>query len=371
MHASAKPKLLCIVQLPPPVHGASLVNASVVSSEQLASAVDVEVLPLEFADSIADIGRPSARKLARTLSTTARLAWRLLRDRPDAAYFTISPVGGAFYRDCVFVAVLKTFRVPRIYHLHGKGISQRLDKRWRRGLYAWAFRGAAVIHLSPTIAESRELVPADQIDFVPNGVEDVARAAIARASRERPKVLFLSNIVAEKGVLVLAQALDALAARGVAFEATFAGSPGNAACVRALEELCARHPGQIRYVGPVFGAQKLALLRDHDVFAFPTYYAQEAFPLVVLEAMQFGLPVVATPEGAIPDMVGDGDNGYLVAQHDVDALARRLEELLVDADLRARFSRRSRERYEQSYTFEHFERGITEVLARRAAPRRP
>ncbi len=58
--------------------------------------------------------------------------------------------------------------------------------------------------------------------------------------------------------------------------------------------------------------------------------------LVLLEAMQYSLPVVSTPEGAIPDVVDDGVTGFLVPQRDTSALADKLEVLIKDPDLRVK-----------------------------------
>jgi len=361
-------RLLCVMQLPPPVHGASVVNASVASSEKLGREFEISVLPMRFAESIADIGRVSSKKLTRTAATAARLMWRLARRRPDGVYFTLSPVGGAFYRDMLLVGVVKAFGVPRVFHLHGKGIAAQLETPWKRRLYAWVLDGASVIHLSPRVAETRPLVPEDRIYFVPNGVPD--RDAVTQTPRSGPpRILFLSNLVPEKGPLVLLEALGRLRASNVAFEATFAGAPGNVAGLRAFEALVARYDlaAHVRYIGPVFGRDKEALFRDHDVFAFPTYYAQEAFPLVVLEAMQRGLPVVATPEGAIADMVEDGRTGYLVPQRNAEALADRLRKLLCDPELRSRFGERARALYLERFTFDRFEDQLCDVLSRALA----
>lgn len=75
------------------------------------------------------------------------------------------------------------------------------------------------------------------------------------------------------------------------------------------------------------------LFRQSDVFAFPTLV--EGMPLVVVEAMASGLPVVATPNGP-GDIVRDGVDGYLVAPRDVDGLARRLREMQQDSSMRVK-----------------------------------
>lgn len=368
-----KPRLLCMVQLPPPVHGASIVNQQLVDSAALAERFELSVLPLQFASSIADIGALRMSKLATAGAVAARLVSRLVRERPDAVYFTIAPSGGAFYRDCVYVAILKALRVPRVLHLHGKGIAGETSSAWRRSLYRWAFGGARVIQLSPRLAaELIAVCESAVIDFVPNGVPDVARALPDRSAHAGPlRVLYLSNLLEQKGPLVALAALAALAQRGVAVEATFAGAPFEPHTLDRLQRGIEDHglARSVRYVGPVYGEAKHDLLRSHDVFVLPTYYRNEAFPLVLLEAMQFGLPVISTAEGAIADIVDDGAVGFLIPPRDPGALADRLEQLTRDASLRLRMGRRAREVYLERFTVERFEQRLQDVLTRSVAER--
>jgi glycosyltransferase involved in cell wall biosynthesis len=350
------------MQLPPPIHGAALVNQTVASSELLASHFELEVLPLAFARSLKDIEHPSVGKLARMVGIGARLAYSLVARRPEAVYFTLTPTRSGFYRDCLFIALIKLAGVPRIYHLHGKGIRARRSAAWLRRLYSWAFRDAWVIHLSDLLAADIEgLVPPDRLMIVPNGIAE--RKAPTRTERSGcPRLLFLSNMIEAKGPLVLLEALGQLRARGVAFEATFAGAATNDDLLDRFTTTIGRLDleGQVRYVGPVYGEQKHRLFEEHDIFVFPT--SNDAFPLVALEAMQAGMPVVTTHEGALPEIVEDGVTGLLVAPRDPAALAERLTTLIADVGLQRQMGARARERQEQRYTLATFERCLTAAL---------
>src|SRR5690606_3746536 len=77
--------------------------------------------------------------------------------------------------------------------------------------------------------------------------------------------------------------------------------------------------------GKKYAGEKIEFFQKADVFIFPTYYHYETFGLVNLEAMQFGLPIIATPEGGIPEVVIDQETGFLVPQKDVTALADKIQ----------------------------------------------
>ncbi|MEO8843500.1 MAG: glycosyltransferase [Kofleriaceae bacterium] len=228
-----------------------------------------------------------------------------------------------------------------------------------------ALHGATVILLSPLLrADFGDAVTDAQIRYVANGLPDLGE--IKRVPREVPRVLFLSNLLEAKGPLVLVDALTRLADRGVAFEATFAGAPTNEISESAMRAALAPFEHRVRYVGPVMGEAKQALFRDHDLFVLPT--RADAFPLVLLEAMMWGLPVVSTFEGAIPDIVVDGETGCLLPGHDAELLAERLEILIRDQRLRTAMSQRARKRFVEHFTLPHFEHGLADVLSE-ARPR--
>ncbi len=337
------------MQLPPPLHGVTAMNAQIAASTELATRFELDILPLRFSRTIAELGRVSPEKLARTGVIGARLGWRLARHRPAAMYFTLAVQRPAVARDETYLALARMAGVPRIVHLHARPDPVVLP-RLRRALC-----GAWVILLSPALrAELGDAVDDARVRYVPNGLPD---RPLSSARGSVPRVLFLSNLLVSKGPLVLVEALAALARRGVAFEATFAGAPSReldgAALARALE--LAGLAGRVRYVGAVGEAAKDALFASHDVLALPT--ERDAFSLVVLEAMRAGLAVVATPEGALPELVGDG--GIIAARPEFAAV---LERLLTNRPARTDLGARARARFVARYTAAHFERQLATVF---------
>lgn len=349
-------RLLCVMQLPPPIHGVTVVNHTVANSELLASQFELEVLPLAFATSFEDLDRLSVRKLVRTVVTALRLARVLAIRRPDAVYFTLAPAGAAFYRDCVLVAIMKLSGVPRIYHLHGKAV--------RTGaLYRWALRDAWIIHLSERLAAAlRNVVPRDRVLVVPNGVAG-RRPADRTHRRGRARLLFLSNVTETKGPLVLIAALAMLHEAGIPFDATLAGAVHDRRFLARCQAEIRRHrlDRLVRYVGPAYGERKQWLLDEHDIFVLPT--RRDAFPLVALEAMQAGLPIVTTREGALPEIVENGATGFLVPPGDPVALAKCLATLVPDRAMQLRLGAGGRARYLAKYTQAAFEQNLADALA--------
>ena len=137
---------------------------------------------------------------------------------------------------------------------------------------------------------------------VANGIAPPVPVVRSHAGTETriPVLLYLSNITRLKGMFVLIEALKVLSAEGLAFEARLAGAPGDAQTMQEFQEACAQTAlsGRVAYLGVVVGDAKDRLFRSADIFTMPTLF--DAFPLVALEAMAYGLPVVCSRKGRYP-----------------------------------------------------------------------
>lgn len=98
--------------------------------------------------------------------------------------------------------------------------------------------------------------------------------------------------------------------------------------------------GMVKFHGWVSGDDKIRLLNTADAFILPSY--TEGVPISILEAESYGLPVLSTRVGGIPEIVGDGENGFLFAPGDKIAMKADIDKLLTDRDLRRKMGKSSR-----------------------------
>ena len=152
--------------------------------------------------------------------------------------------------------------------------------------------------------------------------------------------------------------------RGLNFQCNFVGGESKEMDRRVFEEAVKERGLEkcVLYHGPKYGEEKEHYWSMADVFVQPTY--EDCFPLTILEAMQHGLPVVSTDEGAVPDMVADGENGFVCRRKDAEGLAQALERLLLDEALRHRMGAEGYRRYKEKFTLQCFERRFVECLRR-------
>lgn len=371
--SSSKPEILFLLHLPPPVHGSSVMGKQIRESTRVNDAFSCRYLNLLASRQIQSSGKLTLGKLIGFFSTAVSLLRMLIQRRPDAAYLALTTTGIALLRDAVLISVLRLAGIPRVYHLHNKGVSRHGQHALYSRIYRLVFQDASVVVLSRHLqSDISAFVSPERVYVCPNGIADEfgAKDETRAAALPGPRLLFLSNLVITKGVMVLLQACALLARRGIGFHCVLVGAEGDitAEAINAkIDELGLVE--QVAYLGPQHGASKHAEFAKAEIFVLPTY--NECFPLVILEAMQFGLPVVSCPEGGIADQVIDGETGFLVPQRDAAALADRLAELINDAALRRAMGRRARQRYEERFTAEQFEDRFVQVLAEAAGVELP
>lgn len=306
------------------------------------------------------------------------LAW-LIGKRPDLVYVPIAQNALGFLRDSLFLIPAPRLGAKLIIHLHGgafdrfyqsAGLLTRMLVR-----YCLSRVDGAVVLNEKFRNIFGELVPRERIVVVENGiVDDFAPCGPVRRPRQgQPlRVLFLSTLVESKGFMDLLRAVPAVLSQIPGVEFLFVGDgTGYPETERARAWVAERGLQEhIKFLGPKWGEEKKRILLDADVFAFPTWYPYEGQPLVVIEAMSAGLPIVTTRHAAIENTLGAGGALYVQPRHPED-VAAKLTALLGDPSLRAEMGRYNRRRFSEHYTVDCFARnlgaGFTAVLDRTPA----
>jgi len=356
-----RPRILFIVQLPPPIHGVTVMNQHTVNNPGWQAKYDTKTLPLHFGQTLDDIGKITPLKMLHMIGFTFRLLRILLLFRPSLVYFTIVPTGKIFYRDALFTLLIKLFGRRIVFHLHRQGIEDMAsNSRHKKWLLRRTFHRTTMVCLSKRLTADIRTVYKPAPFILPNGIE-VVTEQVTPPNNKIPRVLYLSNLVKSKGIEVFLQSLAELHKQGCPFHARVIGAPVDYPIEQA-KAFC-RDAGiahLVDVIGPKFDEDKFEELALADIFVLPSF--NECVPLSILEAMQFGLPVVATNVGGIPDILQHGVNGLLVPPGNVPELAASLKQLLVDKAARLQMSYSVRERFMQQFTLAKYYDGLTGIF---------
>jgi glycosyltransferase involved in cell wall biosynthesis len=154
-----------------------------------------------------------------------------------------------------------------------------------------------------------------------------------RQGRTGPlRVLFVGRLTPEKAPQLLVDAVRQLPPDSVAVRVVGTG-PEQAALERQVSRLGLE--SVVQFVGALGQHELLEQYGWADVFCLPSF--AEGVPVVLMEAMATGLPVVTTYIAGIPELVADGDNGVLITPGRADQVAQALSSVAANADLRQRF----------------------------------
>jgi len=358
-----KNKILFLVQLPPPVHGASLMNQYVKESKLINELFDCVFFDISPETEHKNVGKFSFIKIIRVLYSYFRIFLLIIKFRPMSCYFTLSPVGFAFYKDVIYVSILKFFRINIIFHLHGKGISDNINSVTDI-LYKFVFKNADVIHLSEKLFNDidRYVHCLRNTYTLPNGIPINILNEPRKNSEKIIKILFLSNLIESKGAHVLLDSLSYIPeSYANLFDVTIAGG-GNYEYVQLLKSKAASFPNfRINFTGPVYSTEKFALLEESDIFVLPTSYKNECFPISILEAMQSGLAICSTDEGAIRELVNI-TNGYIFDPSKPKELADYLLSFFNDPEHLNNCQKNSKMLFFNKYSFNVFELSLSKIL---------
>lgn len=282
---------------------------------------------------------------------------RLLRVPGDSILHVHT--GQAFVPEVVYI-VSRLRHMHYVAHVHlevqASGRLGFLLPMYKRLMYGPFLRGASAVICLTQVGRvdlcQRYHLDLEKVFVVPNGVGDEFFAdGIGDRSSER-EVLFVGRLAAQKNVRML---VEAAAFMSGAFTLHIVGDgPEEAALRRLISE---RHLDNVRLPGRKDGLELIQMYRNASVFVLPS--SHEGMPLVLLEAMASGVPVVASDIPEIRELVGD--DALLVKEQTAEAYAQAIERVLRDDTLRKRLAEAGVKRA-QAFRWERTIDSVVEVF---------
>jgi glycosyltransferase involved in cell wall biosynthesis len=301
----------------------------------------------------------AARKLLVALRAYSSFIGSLLRGRSPLVHVHLSSRASFWRKSGLCLLALAAGR-PYLIHMHGSEFMkfyQEESGRFTQRLIAFILKRAAlVLALSDQWRNNLLSISPDAVvEVLPNAVP-LPDLTLRQDDPAAPCILFLGRLGQRKGTFDLVKAFAKVVQQHPTARLICAGD----GAVDEVRSLAASLGLADRVICPGWldPAKAGDLLRVATVFTLPSY--AEGLPMALLEAMSWGLPVVTSPVGGIPQAVRDGENGLLVEPGNVDALATALSSLLADAGRRAQMGGAARATIERSFSLDAC---ITQLVA--------
>lgn len=353
--------------LPPPYYGGSIFTAALVDGLQSRDEYEVRHVNTQASIELKDVGQGRLGKLMAITGQMAKALRLALSFRPDLVYSPIPADLPGFLRYSLFFQIAQLTGARCVVQFHDGQFNIVYQEypgwaqRYARAILRQIDR---IIVLGHRIAPMLEgIAPMDKVRVVYGGrdempfVEARKRLAVRRKStNEQITILFVSHLYRDKGYFDVLQAAPLVLKQRQDVIFKFAGGWPSDEEYRFAQHFVEenRMDRFVHFLGPVTGEAKVDLFVSSDIFVFPSSYRFEAQPSVVIEAMAAALPVITTDWAGLPEMVHDGENGYVVAISDPLAIANCILKLADDPVLRREMGRKGWELFGAEFTRERW-----------------
>jgi glycosyltransferase involved in cell wall biosynthesis len=314
-------------------------------------------------------------KLLRLLISPFALAVQILWRGAAAVHINTSLNPSAYWRDLAYLLAAKLCGAHVIYQVHGGELPRQFaagSRIMETLLRASLQLPDVIVVLALSELEAyREFVPKQMVVLLPNSIDLAPYAQLSRPPAPPPgdlRLLYIGRLARDKGLHDVLAGIAKAQAHGVTTTLVIAGSgPDEVPLKNLVQKLALEHA--VRFTGPLFDDDKLALYGQADILMLATYHA-EGLPYALLESMAAGVPAISTRVGAIPDVMVDGVHGLFVPAHDDRAICMAIERLANDRFLLAEMGVACRRRIAHSYTVERmagsFDRLYSRICTSRA-----
>ncbi len=359
--------VLVVGQVPPPVGGQSLIIQKLLEGDF--RRVRLHHVRMQFSKEMKDVAKFQITKVFRLFGLIARILCARIKTGARVLYYPPSPPDKiSMYRDLAILLSVRWCFSRTVLHFHAGGISELYEKLSApmRLLYRAAFHHAdAAIRLCELNPPDGSRLLAKRDFIIPYGIEDHYKESAGSPESGRcPRILFVGVLRESKGVGVLVEACRRLKERRVDFALDLMGGFQDEPFRRKLLDDVPRYglEGHIDFLGELTGEEKWKAYRRASIFCFPSFFEGETFGIVMLEAMQFKLPVVAARWRAAPTIVKEGETGFIVPARDSERLAERLEYLLRNPAEAKEMGERGRRLFLEKYQMSGFYRNMEQVF---------
>lgn len=352
-------KILVVGQTPPPYGGQSLMIDYMLNGKY--KGIKLYHVRMCFSKEMNERGNFSLYKISHVFSVIFKVFYLKIKYNINILYYPPSNSPRvSIYRDVFILFFTRILFKKTIYHFHAAGISEELPKMktWKRKLFYWVLKKPDLaISNSEFNPADGEFLQAKKTVIIPCGIpDDNENPKVKEYNKEITNILFVGLMNSTKGEGYALEAIQILKGKGHNVKLLLAGKFESK---EYKEEFFCKVKEynldeNVEYRGVVTGESKRNLFLESDIFCFPSFFASESFGIVLLEAMQYQLPLITTRWRGIQSIVRENKNGFLLDIKSAEQIAKAIEYFIINHDKLIEFGRESRKIYLENYTIDHY-----------------
>jgi glycosyltransferase involved in cell wall biosynthesis len=360
-------------QMPPPIGGQNInikrVHDLLTKEEDLC----VSHLKFEFTKEWTGARRLGIHKVLELVKVMGR-ALRIRKKAPID--FLLYPAGGPhtipIIRDWILLPLLALLSKRVVVHFRAAGLNERLanSSGWFRYLTRTIYRSCAsdAVVLAEYGKRDAEAAGIERVSVLPNAFEDQALGGYERENLGVASILSVGHLCADKGSPQLIEAFGRLANQYSNARLVLVGEPLAPYTEKQLLADIDRTgvAEKIEWKGVLTGDDLAMMYKKADLFVFSSVAPYESFGMVLIEAMQWSLPVVVTDWRANVSVCGEGFGGIIALYPEKD-LVNSLERALIDAleqrNVWTEWGEKNRQLYNEQYTTEQLRHNLRKLIS--------
>jgi glycosyltransferase involved in cell wall biosynthesis len=354
-------KVLIIGPFPNPISGVSIANKVV--EEILNADLNFTVEKINTSYPIFDeqIGEFSIQKFFFYLRINSSF-FKVLKN--NIIYITPGQTFFGVLKYALFIVAASALRKELIIHVHGNYLGKEYQslKGFKRVLfYFLVSRFTKGIVLSNSLKHNLTPFLEDKNIFsLPNFAQDYLYKEDKKFVKDELRIFYLSNLMKEKGIFCLLNALKNLEKNNIIYKAKIAGNIDQKYSKEILNLFTELKNAE--YIGIVNGDDKKNLLEWGNVFVLPTFYKMEGQPISVLEAMATTNLVVTTNHAGISDVFQDKINGYFVEKNNKNSIEKILSYLAANKSELKKIAEYNKTFFLNNFTVDIFKKNLLEII---------
>lgn len=360
---TSKPKILIVGSYPPPYGGIAVLVKEILNSRLKdkyalihcrTGSRDVTVASKEIC----------IRSIIRLIHDHLFLIYLLVKHSPRVVNL-YSPAFLGFWSKSILAIVSKLFRKKTVIHIHSAKFDSWYNnasqiKKW---LIRFLLNRVDIIVVEGGIWKTffKQIVPESKLVIIPNCVHLSNFKKTKKSKRENKiTVLFPGSLCERKGVFDILKAIPLVIKEEKNIKFIFGGCSSNEEEIKILEIIKSQHlENYTAFIGEYTDKNKAEIYGSADIFILPSY--AEGLPISMLDAMASGLPIISTRVAAIPEVIDDRVNGFLIEPGDYKALAERILILTKDRNLRKKMGKNNIEKIRKNYDFSSMVKNFDEL----------